>query len=77
MSALDKETSAQFEEPISPTSTQPDMSSTSTTSSSSSKPSITGMLKNAVTAPPSEKRESTQVQDAIESVGEDGGPKED
>ncbi|KAH7095134.1 hypothetical protein FB567DRAFT_586464 [Paraphoma chrysanthemicola] len=74
MADLDKKTSAQFEEPISPSSTQPDLSTASSTSSST-KPSITGILKNAVTAPPAEKRESSSVQDAIESIGDDGGAK--
>jgi hypothetical protein len=62
-------------EPISPTTSNAAPSSTST-ASSSAKPSITGVLKQVVKAPSEDEIvEPTAMEDAIQSVGDDGGAK--
>lgn len=63
-----------FAEPLSPT-TSTDAPKTAPTSSSSAKPSITGILKNAMKAPPAEERETSTAEAAIQSIGDDGQKK--
>jgi hypothetical protein len=59
-------------EPISPTTSNTASSSTST--SDPAKPSITGLIKQAVKAPPQDELvEPAGAEGAIESVGPDGG----
>ncbi|KAH4031491.1 hypothetical protein HBI81_116730 [Parastagonospora nodorum] len=76
MASKQVDESAQFQEPISPTASN-DATSPAPASGSadSAKPSITGILKNAVKAPSHEKivNDEPDMKDAIESVGQDGG----
>ncbi|OAK95025.1 hypothetical protein IQ06DRAFT_352765 [Phaeosphaeriaceae sp. SRC1lsM3a] len=68
------EESEQFKEPISPTTSNTETSSASvSTSQESAKPSITGILKNAVNAPSVEERvNDTPMENAIQQIGDDG-----
>ncbi|KAH7393949.1 hypothetical protein DE146DRAFT_112293 [Phaeosphaeria sp. MPI-PUGE-AT-0046c] len=66
--------SDQFKEPMSPTASNTETSSASTsTSGDSAKPSITGILKNVVHAPSSEEIvNDAPMENAIEQIGDDG-----
>jgi hypothetical protein len=64
-----------FLEPTSPqASASPSTSPSASTSNDSAKPSISGILKKAVTAPSTQKlvNDEPDMEKAIESVGEDG-----
>ncbi|KAF2827489.1 hypothetical protein CC86DRAFT_369598 [Ophiobolus disseminans] len=72
MATAAPDSSQQFQEPLSPTTSTEAPKSSPTQKNSSAKPSIVGVLKNAVTAPSAEERETSPIEAAIESVGEDG-----
>jgi len=77
MATAQSDESAQFQEPISPTATNTTSTSApSSTTEDNTKPSITGILKNAVHAPSHDERVNEEpVEDAIQSVGDDGQKK--